>query len=631
MIQLYDDYIELKNKQPLGTVDDVPHYTDPPEHLSDYGGRLIDGLVLVDIDDEDQANILFNIINDLNINTIVRETPRGYHFYFKESGYTHNVTPVKCAIGLKIEIKKYRKKSFEPIKENKKMRKIVKDGDFLDDVPLFLTPMPFAPEWLGLGKGDGRNSKLFEFQIMLAKKGIEYEDGKKIGQIINDYILPEPLPQREFNEVWREEAYPSVIPNFYKDNGGFLHNIFADYMIEKYHVVNINGKLHVYNNGVYESEFETRSIQLKMIDEIPNITDRQRREVLSYMELKAITTALADPQYILVKNGIYDLNTSQLSPFDYTKVFINKINYDYVSGHDDEVLSSEQNLVETTLDKMSCGDEDVYFLLKEIIGYCLYRKNTFRVCPILVGDGSNGKSSYIKMIQHLLGESNYSSLSLSDIQTTFRPAEIAGKLVNLGDDINNDYIKDTSDIKKLITGETIIVEHKNKRAFQLKSYAKMIFTTNDLSNVSDKSMGWMSRIQTIPFNAVFSKDDDDYDRNIDTKLEADKCMEYLLSISIDAIQDVLNRDAFTVSKVVEEMKKEYGKQNNTLLQFFDEVDDLDDYIVGKKRGELLLSYKSFCIENGIDHSLSSVKLGKYINKLGYATNGNSRLYVKKVK
>lgn len=78
-------------------------------------------------------------------------------------------------------------------------------------------------------------------------------------------------------------------------------------------------------------------------------------------------------------------------------IITNKIRWDY----NPEAYSE---LADKTLDKIACGDPAIRALLEEAIGYCFYRRNELGKAFILTGDKSNGKSTFLSMVQTLLGK-----------------------------------------------------------------------------------------------------------------------------------------------------------------------------------------------------------------------------------
>ena len=121
---LYEFYAEMKNKKLIAKWDDMKRYNKEPTNLDDYGGKLKDDLCVVDVDDAKHADILEAVIKHYDIQCIIRETTRGKHFYFKNTGYTSNKSTQQCAIGLTIELKVGKNKTLNPIKYRGKERLI---------------------------------------------------------------------------------------------------------------------------------------------------------------------------------------------------------------------------------------------------------------------------------------------------------------------------------------------------------------------------------------------------------------------------------------------------------------------------------------------------------------------------
>ena len=176
-------------------------------------------------------------------------------------------------------------------------------------------------------------------------------------------------------------------------------------------------------------------------------------------------------------------------------------------------------------------------------------------CFILTGEGSNGKSTILNVIKKLLGRENYTSLDLRELEDTFKPAELYNKLANIGDDISAKFLESSSVFKKVVTGESFVVQRKYAQPFSLECYATQIFCANELPQVKDKSDGFARRLVVIPFNAKFTKQDPDYDPFIEDKLLGDEAIEYLLKISIEGLQRVLINKGFTKSDSAEKEKK----------------------------------------------------------------------------
>ncbi|MBZ4669574.1 MAG: phage/plasmid primase, family, C-terminal domain protein, partial [Defluviitaleaceae bacterium] len=292
--------------------------------------------------------------------------------------------------------------------------------------------------------------------------------------------------------------------------------------------------------------------------------------------------------------------------------------------------SAYDTVVDKTLDKICCNDKELRDLLEEMVGYLLFRRNEMGKCFILTGSGSNGKSTFLDMIKNLLGSDNYSSLGIDELGERFKTAELFHKLANIGDDISKKYIDDNAIFKKLVTGETVNVERKGKDPFEFNNYAKLLFSANKLPRINDTSDGLMRRLVIIPFNAVFSEKDADFDAFIKDKLLTKSAMEYLLKLGVEGLKRVITT-GFTQPLVVTKEKKEYEMVNNPVLAFINEGLKNEN----EPSKDIYRKYSTWCYENGLK-PLSHVEFGREINKHGYESkvkrvSGKTiRVYVKDV-
>lgn len=79
----------------------------------------------------------------------------------------------------------------------------------------------------------------------------------------------------------------------------------------------------------------------------------------------------------------------------------------------------------------------------------MFRRNELGKAFILTGSGSNGKSTFLNMLKHMLGRRNVSVLELKKLNDRFSTVMLFGKLANIGDDISDEFITDAAIFKKL--------------------------------------------------------------------------------------------------------------------------------------------------------------------------------------
>lgn len=585
-----------------------------------FVGILDDEYIMVDVDDIAEAETLLDIIEDKNINCSVLETTNGMHFYFKGYDITANKIKWFSNIGILCDYKLGIKNTADPLKIDGKTRKWLRKCTDHDSLPSWLYPYNKKnPNLTKMGEGDGRNDKLFTYILKLQSQGMAKNDIKETISIINNYILEEPVTQGELNVILRDEAF--MKESFYI-KGSFQHEKFGDFLINEHHICKVTNVLHIYKDGVYSDKQE--DIEEAMIRHIPALKRMQRQETIAYLQLKAKHKNFASTKYVVVKNGVFNLETWQLEDFTPEIITRNKIPIAYVPGAYYEVTDK-------TFNKIAVNDKKIRAILEEILGYILFRRNEFAATFILTGDGSNGKSSYLKIIRKLIGSDNASSLDLNELDQRFKTAELFGKLANIGDDIGKGYIKESSIFKKLSTGETLNVERKGKDPFDFTNYAKLIFSANEMPRINDFSDGLGRRLQIVPFKAKFTPNDDDYDPFITDKLLSDESMQYVLNLALKSLKRLLVEKKFTTSKAVEDELIKYQEENNPIISFVNNEDvELERAVVG----DVYLQYKVYCAENGFQ-CVSNVNFSKQVKhlykfdvKVQWIDGKSKRLFIK---
>ena len=278
------------------------------------------------------------------------------------------------------------------------------------------------------------------------------------------------------------------------------------------------------------------------------------------------------------------------------------------------------------MNRLACNNRDVRALLCEVVGYCFYRRNELRKAFILIGEKQNGKSTYLKLINFLLGKENVTNLDLAELGQRFKPAELFGKLANIGDDIGDDFIQNPAIFKKVVSGDPVNVERKGETPFNLKNYSKFLFSANNIPRIKDKSGAVISRLVIIPFNAKFTPEDPDFDPYIIYKVTTENAMEYLIKIGLEGLKRVLKTYMFTENETTKNALREYEENNNPVLLFFKELEITD--ILNKTTRDVFSRYQLFCAENNFT-AMSGGEFSKAVRKRYSVEIVNKKLNGKK--
>ena len=622
MSGLYKGFIATDGKQPTEKYKGVSKFKSYKDvkNLPSFAGVLKDDCIMVDLDDAVQAEKMMQIVEDLQLRCRVTCTKRGKHFTFRNSGVDKCGTSLKLACGLTADIKTGGMP--EVLKVDGEERfcewgEVNPEAGEYDELPLWMHPVNTK---LDFTQTVSRNNDFFGYILVLQTQlAMTKDQCKQTIKIINNYVLPEPLDDAELDVILRDDSFEKPI---FFNGKQFMHDAFANWMINQHHIKRINGQLHVYKDGIYSPGY--RNIEFMMLKAYPQMKDAQRKEVLKYIEVMCTEDeTTADANLIAFKNGIYDLVNDRLTGFSPDVVITNQIPWDYKPDAHNE-------LAEKTLMKMACGDVEIFRLLAECIGYCFYRRNELSVSMFLTGEKANGKSTFLQMVQDVLGVQNTSNLGLDELDERFAPVTMFGKLANIGDDISDEFLRGRAiaHFKKIVSGNRLKAENKGVDMFFFKPFVKLIFSANQIPRMKDRTGAVLRRMVIIPFNATFSKDAPDYDPYIAWKLKDTAVMEYLVKIGVDGLKRILENHSFTQSKKVDAEIKEYTEYNNPILLFLGETEK--DEIINQETRLVHSKYEIFCNDNGFQ-SMGLATFSKEINRQLDCQTREKRINGKKVR
>lgn len=451
----------------------------------------------------------------------------------------------------------------------------------------------------------GRNNGLFKMGASMRSQG---NDDHAVACAMRTYNegLPEPLPEAEVERTIQsvltyEPGNSAVLkadgkpkPQWRGKNNKLLHEVFADWLIESRHVKLLDGVPAAYDGRVYDTGVQ--AVQKAMVETDRSIKKLERGEVMSYLMFSAPKESTAAPNYICFNNGLFDLDNGTLSSFTPSVNVTNLIPHDYNPNAD----TSE---VELFLYNLANGSEATMQNLMELVGYCLYRSCEVRFVPILTGVGSNGKSTFINLMRFVLGDSNVSSLDLETIGQRFMASHLAGKLANLGDDINPE-VRDKSVLsvfKKIATGDKVFTDVKGMDGFEFRPYATLVFSCNGCPVFGESSDGLMQRIFPIPFDADFSASNPDSANvpNMERVMRTEENAQAFIILGLKALKEMLKRGEPTRNKAADKEKQRVLTMSDSCRMWLDEMELNKLNLEGAAINDLYANYKSWSEDAGM--------------------------------
>jgi len=246
--------------------------------------------------------------------------------------------------------------------------------------------------------------------------------------------------------------------------------------------------------------------------------------------------------------------------------------------------------------------EDKVILQLAKIGYSFYPSNPFKLMFMELGEKDAGKTTFLKLFTHVIGERNISTISLQDLADyRFARAEMWGKLANIYDDLPITAIKNQG-IIKMISGESRIdAPVKLKQEIQsFTNTAKIIYTANRLPHVYDSTdEAFFSRWVITNYPNHFPRNEGFYSGLIANEQE----IEGLIVASLLALRDLLARK-FSFEDKTKENMEQWQKQNNNIYAFV--TDSVQAGAFELKEGlkidkdTLYNAYVDYCSNTGTD-------------------------------
>lgn len=377
--------------------------------------------------------------------------------------------------------------------------------------------------------------------------------------------------------------------DYFDEHGRFVPKLLADDIMSAYSFATMmdNEETYVYVDGYYESLGDV--LIKKTVKEALQDGYRKNRatEVIDYIKASTYTTRKEEPPHLLLlENGVLDLSQDpfKLKPHNPKYSFFNKIPVKY----DPE---ADCPFTKKFLREITNSEEDVT-ILEEVLGFCLYREYFAAKALMLVGDGSNGKSTFLSLVKTFLGHKNVSSRSLQDLEIhRFAKADLHSKLANIYADLPDKALQSTGTFKMLTGRDLISAEKKFQQPFHYVNYAKLLFSANKVPEANDDTSAFFRRWIIIIFPKVFTGSD--ADPYILEKLTTDTELSGLLNLALAGLKRLLKTGRFSHSKTTEEVKEDYIRKSSPIAAFMSDYIEADsDAFIEKK--PLYACFAEYC-------------------------------------
>lgn len=463
--------------------------------------------------------------------------------------------------------------------------------------------------------GEGRNNFLYEQGCSARAKGSDDDMITAWLSSLNQMKCNPPLEADELNKIINSVcSLPVGLSDEAKETQArkrgrprkFNHAAIAEKLITENGACMIDGMPAIRHGNIYKIGWNAVNKEVILLDREANRTNQ--REVQHYLSVMSENKQQSPPNLIAFDNGVLDIKTMQLRDYSDDDVIPNVIpcNWNPDAG-------CQQ--VDNVLLKMACGDTDVLESLMEVMGVCMYRSSEFTQSAILLGDGSNGKSTFIRMLTALLGKENVSTISMVQIGKQFLVGRLAGKLANLGSEISNEFKNGDllATFKELVDGNRMHADVKGVEGFDFESYATIVMCANEFPKLADITEGMMRRIFPIEFNARFRKTDPDYNPRIARDVTSAKARERMAVLGIMGLQQVIRNNGFTPNEASNKRLEEIKRDNDSTIAWLEDLGWTAETIHETVTADHYKNYREWCEKYGCQ-AYGHAKFTKLVNK-----------------
>ena len=313
----------------------------------------------------------------------------------------------------------------------------------------------------------------------------------------------------------------------------------------------------------------------------------------------------SDKTKVNLINGLYDLIDHKF--IEHTPTFYSTIRLpvNYNKG-------AKSERWDRFINEITNSRQDISNVLQEMFGYCMTPDNTHEKAFWLHGEGANGKSTFLNILNSVIGQENISSVSMPDFDKPFERVSIHNKLVNISYEMSSKSLE-SNIFKSIVSGDRIDAQYKFKDSFSFYPYCKLIFAMNDLPYIKDDTQALYRRLVIIPFTITF----DETQKDINLKAELLESLDAIFNWGIEGLKRLQCNKKFTESVLIDYEINKYKYESNSVYNFV-----YENCIIAKDIRHNLVNYKKYVSTGNSNKCVFVEKDSFYDSYKGFCNDKN---------
>lgn len=276
-----------------------------------------------------------------------------------------------------------------------------------------------------------------------------------------------------------------------------------------------NGEWYVYSpkTGIWEKSTSVKEIvtqEMKVLSRALDAKDAKQkaRSVVTYRFISEITSSMkfmcnidenkfdSNPYLRCVANGVLDLRTGQLSPYDPDLLMSKRIDVAYKPNAADNSQLLRQVL--------SAMPEDAIDWAQIMFGQAMFGlQPSSSVVTFMHGSGSNGKSTIINLLKRTMGTYNQilnkSAFDAKSSDRKYALYHLLGSSQTILEELPHNIFMNLDSLKEITGSESIIARGVCKDFIEFDNMLTVFVATNHLPKMQAHDYGSRRRLAVLPF------------------------------------------------------------------------------------------------------------------------------------
>jgi putative DNA primase/helicase len=204
---------------------------------------------------------------------------------------------------------------------------------------------------------------------------------------------------------------------------------------------------------------------------------------------------------------------------------------------------------------------------QEVMGYVLVPDNSHQKAVLAKGTAGTGKTTWVRVLCALIGETNHSAWPLDAFsENRFAAADLYGKLANVCPDLSSRELSSSALFRSITGGDPIQAEHKGTRSFQFTPYARLIFAANQYPPVKSPTNALFDRWIVLPFD-VRLRGTVQEDKTLAARLAKPDELSGILNYALEGLMRLRRQGGFTIAPESDAALDEFRLAADTVASF----------------------------------------------------------------